>query len=233
MLPHYVEIVESDEHGVIPSTPRLQFFDDRLIGSGKPLYRFTSGVFACREIGAVPANGKVRIFGCHVAIALGQSVDEDIQAAPDGVDDEADFRIDDRRRQFYIAQANNLIAHLRIKLFGPAIGGILTPGYEPGLENAELGFGPLNARVSVQDSITSLPLPMTGTSGCSSVLQSPMNVTHVLNKQGVALTNSCNERPSRLFLPGEDVRLRPGALLEVGGDSARVHVRQTRRSLAA
>jgi hypothetical protein len=36
-----------------------------------------------------------------------------------------------------------------------------------------------------------------------------------------------------VFLPGDDVRLRPGALFEVGGDRARVHVRQTRRSLAA
>jgi transcriptional regulator with XRE-family HTH domain len=31
-----------------------------------------------------------------------------------------------------------------------------------------------------------------------------------------------------VFLPGEDVRLRLGALFEVGGDSARVHVRPTR-----
>jgi transcriptional regulator with XRE-family HTH domain len=36
-----------------------------------------------------------------------------------------------------------------------------------------------------------------------------------------------------VFLPGEDVRLRTGALLEVGGNSARVHVRKTRRTLAA
>jgi transcriptional regulator with XRE-family HTH domain len=36
-----------------------------------------------------------------------------------------------------------------------------------------------------------------------------------------------------VFLPGEDVGLRPGALFEVGGDAARVHLRQTRRSLAA
>jgi len=35
------------------------------------------------------------------------------------------------------------------------------------------------------------------------------------------------------FLPGEDVRLRPGAPLEVGGDSARIHARQTLRSRAA
>jgi transcriptional regulator with XRE-family HTH domain len=34
------------------------------------------------------------------------------------------------------------------------------------------------------------------------------------------------------FLPGEDVRLRPGALFEVDGDSARIHARQTRRSHA-
>jgi len=34
------------------------------------------------------------------------------------------------------------------------------------------------------------------------------------------------------FLPGEDVRLRPGAPLEVGGDSARIHARQTLRSPA-
>ena len=35
------------------------------------------------------------------------------------------------------------------------------------------------------------------------------------------------------FLSGEDVRLRPGAPLEVGGNSARIHARQTRRSRAA
>jgi hypothetical protein len=35
------------------------------------------------------------------------------------------------------------------------------------------------------------------------------------------------------FLPGEDVRLRPGAPLEVCGDSARIHARQTLRSRAA
>ena len=36
-----------------------------------------------------------------------------------------------------------------------------------------------------------------------------------------------------VFLPDEDVRLRSGALLEVGSNNARVHVRQTRRTLAA
>jgi hypothetical protein len=36
-----------------------------------------------------------------------------------------------------------------------------------------------------------------------------------------------------VFLPGEDVRLRSWALFEVGGDSARVRVRQARGSLAA
>ena len=36
-----------------------------------------------------------------------------------------------------------------------------------------------------------------------------------------------------VFLPGEDVRLRSGAQFEVGGDSARVHMRQTRRRLVA
>ena len=35
------------------------------------------------------------------------------------------------------------------------------------------------------------------------------------------------------FLPGEDVRLRPGALFEVVGDGARIHARQTHRSDAA
>jgi hypothetical protein len=36
-----------------------------------------------------------------------------------------------------------------------------------------------------------------------------------------------------VFLPGDDVRLRSRALLEFGGDSVRLHVRQTRRTLAA
>jgi hypothetical protein len=36
-----------------------------------------------------------------------------------------------------------------------------------------------------------------------------------------------------VFLPGEDVGLRPEGLFEVGGDITRANVRQTRRSLAA
>jgi DNA-binding XRE family transcriptional regulator len=41
------------------------------------------------------------------------------------------------------------------------------------------------------------------------------------------------ERVGVVFLPGEDVRLRPGALFEASGDSARVRVcDKTRRSLA-
>jgi transcriptional regulator with XRE-family HTH domain len=35
------------------------------------------------------------------------------------------------------------------------------------------------------------------------------------------------------FLPGEDVRLRSGALFELGGESARIHALQTRGSRAA
>ena len=41
------------------------------------------------------------------------------------------------------------------------------------------------------------------------------------------------ERVGIAFLPGEDVRLRSRARFEVGGDSARVHVRRPGRSLAA
>jgi hypothetical protein len=36
-----------------------------------------------------------------------------------------------------------------------------------------------------------------------------------------------------VFLPGEDVGLRSRALLKAGSDNARVHARQTRRTLAA
>jgi hypothetical protein len=39
VLPRYVEIVECEQKGILPSVPRLQFFDDDLVGSGKPLDR--------------------------------------------------------------------------------------------------------------------------------------------------------------------------------------------------
>jgi hypothetical protein len=149
VLPQYVEIVESDEHGVIPSTPRFQIFDECLISSGKPLYRFTSRVFPMEELIAAGANGKTSIFWCRMAVALGEGVYENVQAAADCVNDEPNLGVNDGRRQLNIAKANNLLAHLRAKFFGETIRGVLTPGYEPPLQRIELGFGPVNIGLSV------------------------------------------------------------------------------------
>ena len=149
MLPRYVEIVECDEKGILPSTPRLQIFDDRLIGFGKPLYRLTSCVFTDEEIVSVAADRKVRIHFTAITCAAGELIHEKIKTAPQAIDDRSHLRVDDRRWLDYVAKAKELLANIRVRFCDDAIGGYFIPGYQSPSKITHLGYGPSDASVSV------------------------------------------------------------------------------------
>src|SRR5271167_139890 len=71
VLPRYVEIVECEQKGILPSVPRLQFFDDDLVGSGKPLYCLATRVFANKELISAAANREMTVFITRVTVASG------------------------------------------------------------------------------------------------------------------------------------------------------------------
>lgn len=149
VLPGYVEIVESDETGIIPSVPRLEIFDERLIGLGKPLYRFTSRVFPYEEVILRSANREMSVFWVRVTGAFCESIDKDVETASKTINDRSDFCIDDWGRLNRIRQVNAFLADLRMRLFPETVRGFLAPGYQSPFERIELGYGPINGSLGV------------------------------------------------------------------------------------
>jgi hypothetical protein len=149
MFPRNVDIVEGDEKRVIPSTPRFQTFYNGPIGIREPLYLFTSRVFSFEEISAAGADWKPSVFYTGMAIAPRKDVDEHIQTAAETVNDCPDLGIENTRGHFDIAEANDFLSHLRVRFFGDTVGAFITPGFKPRAKVFELGYGPINACLSV------------------------------------------------------------------------------------
>jgi hypothetical protein len=143
MLPHNVECVEIKKVRV-PSRPRLQLFDNFLIGSGKQTYIFYSPVFRMKERGATPVDGKLSVFGVREASALGEDIDEHIQAAPEAINDQPGLNAHKRWQALHIGEFVNLLGTLRIKLFDNFIWGECAPRADARFQNFELGIGPIN-----------------------------------------------------------------------------------------
>lgn len=87
MFPREVEFVQySDE--IVRSFVGLEIFDSSLIGSGKPLYFFSSRVHQVVEgMGVIP-DGEISVGWTCSAIALGKCNGEQIKAASDAVDND-------------------------------------------------------------------------------------------------------------------------------------------------
>lgn len=149
MFPRVVEIVERNQHVIVPSMPRLQRFDNGPIGLGKPLYLFTSCVFPLEESGSTLADGELRIFGVNVAVASGEQIHQHIETASETVEDRASLDVDNSRDALDGVKANDLLAKLRIRLVGNTIWGTLPPRFNAICEHVELGYGPVNSSISI------------------------------------------------------------------------------------
>jgi hypothetical protein len=100
MLPDDVKIVEGDEKGIIPPTPRFQILDDRLINGRQQLYLFAARVLAGEELVSAQSDGKLSVFWSEMTVALGERVDQKIEAAPQTIDDSTNLGIVARRFVF-------------------------------------------------------------------------------------------------------------------------------------
>jgi hypothetical protein len=105
MLPRYVEIVECDQKGILPATPRFQIFDDGLVSVGQPLYLRSARVLSDKKRIPASADRELTIFFTRVAIACGEPVYEKVETASQAVDDRPRFCVDDRVWRDYVAKA--------------------------------------------------------------------------------------------------------------------------------
>jgi hypothetical protein len=147
MLPRLVEVVEFKQMGV-PSIPRFERFDDSDVGYGKSLYLFKAPIFG-PERGFVSGNGEIHIFGPRMAVALGERDGENVQTAPDTMDDRSGVGAQDEWYRLYIAEAEKVLAGLRIDITEDCKRITFLPVCSPPLQIWEIGFGPLDSGFSL------------------------------------------------------------------------------------
>lgn len=147
MFPGDVHIMEGPEKGRnIPSIVWLETFDRVLIGSGQPLYFFSSK--ALKLLGG-KTDGEIDIFFADVSVSLGEFAGEQIETAARAVDDSSGLGVNYFRKGLDLINLPNVIAGLRIFLSADGVWATVDPAINPFAENIELGFGPLNTRERV------------------------------------------------------------------------------------
>jgi hypothetical protein len=91
MLADKVEVVER----VLLGAPRLEFLDAKLVLIGQQFDLLAGGIFARFEGLSAFADGVCGLPSRIVAVAPGQCIHQEVEAAAEGVDDEPDLRVDD------------------------------------------------------------------------------------------------------------------------------------------
>jgi hypothetical protein len=148
MLAHDVEMMEGPQQ-FVPTFVWFQTFDNLSFGRGKPLYEFGSLVIPCGKSSGTVGDGEIRVFGLRHVVALGESCSEEIERAADGVDVGSDFDIEGERQRLFFDRYYHVMRGWRIRLFDTCADIEMEPGVDAIFEGFELGYGPVNACLSV------------------------------------------------------------------------------------
>jgi hypothetical protein len=147
MLAHDVELMEGPQK-VIPSIIRFQRFDDVSFGRGKPLYAFETGERVDKVVEAA-VNREVGFRVLTFAVARRERAGEDIQATANRVDVSPCLDIECQRQRLFFDRYYELVRNIRIRVFEGYFNIEMEPGVDPFVEGWELGYGPVNACLSV------------------------------------------------------------------------------------
>lgn len=148
VLPLNVQCVEGPQ-GIIPSVPRLQLLNSRLIRVGQKLYLFTSRVLTREKRALILANGELGIFWTRVAISDSQPVGQQVKGASDAVEDCSRLGVEDCGEFFGDLEPNQFFANLRVIVSYEGVRATLAPGFGMKTEGFELGYGPVNSGLGV------------------------------------------------------------------------------------
>jgi hypothetical protein len=147
MLAFDIELMEGIENRV-PSFVWSESFDRGSLSLGEPLFAFYSRERVDHILNA-PEDWEVSMGARFYAVACGESGGQKIEAAPDGIDNRANFSLDHRIKRQFLASDEAFIARIRIWLDDKFIWAAPLPGQEALLQNWDLGYGPINSCVGV------------------------------------------------------------------------------------
>jgi hypothetical protein len=147
VFPLYVEVVESEEQ-IIPSTVRLQSFDDFKVDVGQPLFSFCHVLWVGKRING-RIDGEMAIGTRRLSVPYGDGGCEQVKARSGTVDDCANISVGGGGKLPIDLKLKELLAHFRVRLFNEQIGVTLEPGFEFLFEGWELGSGPIDSGIRV------------------------------------------------------------------------------------
>jgi len=142
MFAQNVELVKHEEK-VIPSSVRLQLFEDLHFDKGKPLFTFSHVFWVPKRVDG-RINGKMAFSTGRLAVPYCERGGQQIEAASNAIYDGADARIDSAGQSSIDFELKELLSHFRVRLFDNQIRGSLDPGFERLFDNWELGYGPID-----------------------------------------------------------------------------------------
>jgi hypothetical protein len=148
MLTYDVQIMEGPKQS-IPTFVWFQIFDNRSFGRGKPLYEFASLIVASREGGRTFGDGEIRVFGLRHAVTLGERGGQKIESTSNSIDVRTDLDIEFERQRLVFDRYYDIMRSWRISLFDGCAHIEMEPGVDALFEGFELGYGPINACLSV------------------------------------------------------------------------------------
>jgi hypothetical protein len=148
MLPHDVELMETPKR-LIPSFIRFQRYDDTAFGEGQPLYEVAPLVISSSECGFATSNGKIGLVRSRYIVATCKRTCEDIEATSNGVDVSPRLDVEAQRERLFLDSYYRIVSSWRWHVFNTHIHVVAQPSFEPFGEGWELGYGPINACLSV------------------------------------------------------------------------------------
>jgi len=143
MFPYDVKLMQGEKK-VIPSFVWLETFDCRPMPLGKPVYFFDGPINRVDKILGAFSDGKINVCWRSMAVSLGKRDSQQIKAAPQTMNDEASFDVDEWADGFNVCELEKRLPHFEVLFLNETVRAIISPSPDSIIESWELGFGPVN-----------------------------------------------------------------------------------------
>lgn len=143
-----VECMEGKD-GVIPSTIRLQRFDDLSHIIGNRPYKFRPFVVPSMEGINAFGDRKVNVVATSYVVAIGDTGRKNIKRCADYIDVSANLDAERERKIALLDRYQKVMRNVRICLFDDHADVVVAPSCQSFFEGWQIGYGPVDACFSV------------------------------------------------------------------------------------